>query len=132
MTIIGLPQLRKDLNNKYYNGNKTGTVTYYSGASGGTSTSLNMSNIGLKNDSTRNMIANTTLKIGGWSSYSIFPHQVYEYERGTTVYSGRPTTWYGKIGLMYLSDYGYATDIELCQQNLYNYENTNCKNNTWC
>ena len=119
------------LNNKYYNGNKTGTVTYYSGASGGTSTSLNMSNIGLKNDSTRNMIANTTLKIGGWSSYSIFPHQVYEYERGTTVYSGRPTTWYGKIGLMYLSDYGYATDIELCQQNLYNYENTNCKNNNW-
>lgn len=119
------------LNNKYYNGNNTGTVTYYSGASGGTSTSLNMSNIGLKNDSTRNMIANTTLKIGGWSSYSIFPHQVYEYERGTTVYSGRPTTWYGKIGLMYLSDYGYATDIELCQQNLYNYENTNCKNNNW-
>lgn len=119
------------LNNKYYNGNKTGTVTYYSGASGGTSTSLNMSNIGLKNDSTRNMIAITTLKIGGWSSYSIFPHQVYEYERGTTVYSGRPTTWYGKIGLMYLSDYGYATDIELCQQNLYNYENTNCKNNNW-
>jgi leucine-rich repeat (lrr) protein len=119
------------LNNKYYNGNKIGTVTYYSGASGGTSTSLNMSNIGLKNDSTRNMIANTTLKIGGWSSYSIFPHQVYEYERGTTVYSGRPTTWYGKIGLMYLSDYGYATDIELCQQNLYNYENTNCKNNNW-
>lgn len=119
------------LNNKYYNGNNTGTVTYYSGASGGTSTSLNMSNIGLKNDSTRNMIANTTLKIGSWSSYSIFPHQVYEYERGTTVYSGRPTTWYGKIGLMYLSDYGYATDIELCQQNLYNYENTNCKNNNW-
>lgn len=119
------------LNNKYYNGNKIGTVTYYSGASGGTSTSLNMSNIGLKNDSTRNMIANTTLKIGGWSSHSIFPHQVYEYERGTTVYSGRPTTWYGKIGLMYLSDYGYATDIELCQQNLYNYENTNCKNNNW-
>lgn len=106
MTIIGLPQLsQRFLNNKYYNGNKTGTVTYYSGASGGTSTSLNMSNIGLKNDSTRNMIANTTLKIGGWSSYSIFPHQVYEYERGTTVYSGRPTTWYGKIGLMYLLDY---------------------------
>ena len=119
------------LNNKYYNANTTGTVTYYSGASGDTSTSLDMSNIGLKNDSTRNMIANTTLKIGGWNSYSIFPHQVYEYERGTTVYSGRPTTWYGKIGLMYLSDYGYSTDIELCQQNLYNYETTNCKNNNW-
>ena len=30
-------------------------------------------------------------------------------ERGTTVYSGRPTEWIGQIGLMYPSDYGYAT-----------------------
>ena len=33
----------------------------------------------------------------------------YERERGTTVYTGRPTTWTGKVGLMYPSDYGYAT-----------------------
>ena len=33
----------------------------------------------------------------------------YERERGTTVYSGHATTWTGKIGLMYPSDYGYAT-----------------------
>ena len=34
---------------------------------------------------------------------------LYEKERGTTVYSERPTKWTGKIGLMYPSDYGYAT-----------------------
>ena len=33
----------------------------------------------------------------------------YSYERGTTVYSSHPTYWVGKIGLMYPSDYGYAT-----------------------
>ena len=27
-----------------------------------------------------------------------------------TVYSGRPTYWYGKVGLIYPSDYGYATN----------------------
>ncbi len=30
-------------------------------------------------------------------------------KRGTKVYSGRGTSWTGKVGLMYLSDYGYAT-----------------------
>ena len=34
----------------------------------------------------------------------------YTYERGTDVYEGRPTEWIGKIGLMYASDFGYATN----------------------
>ena len=33
----------------------------------------------------------------------------YERERGTEVYEGRPTEWTGSIGLMYPSDYGFAT-----------------------
>jgi hypothetical protein len=37
------------------------------------------------------------------------PSKYYELERGETVYSGHETTWSGKIGLMYPSDYGYAT-----------------------
>ncbi len=32
----------------------------------------------------------------------------YAFERGTTVYSGRPTNWKGKVGLMYPSDYAYT------------------------
>ena len=33
----------------------------------------------------------------------------YERERGTDVYSGSPTSFIGEVGLMYQSDYGYAT-----------------------
>ena len=64
----------------------------------------------LKNDTTRNAIEEVVWNLGGTdddetSTASMF----YAAERGTTVYSGRPTTWTGKIGLMYSSDYGYAT-----------------------
>ena len=52
--------------------------------------------------------ANTTWYLGGSSTNQATPKQFYGYERGTTVYSGRPTSDIGAIGLMYVSDYGYA------------------------
>ncbi len=63
----------------------------------------------------------------------------YEKERGTTVYSERPTKWTGKIGLMYASDYGYATsggsttNREAClYKELYNWDSlSECYNNDW-
>ena len=64
----------------------------------------------LKNDTTRNAIEEVVWNLGGSPTYDdVTPSMYYERERGTTVYSGRPTTWTGKIGLMYPSDYGYAT-----------------------
>ena len=64
----------------------------------------------LKNDTTRNAIEEVVWNLGGSSTYNdVTPSMFYERERGTTVYSGRPTTWTGKIGLMYPSDYAYAT-----------------------
>jgi hypothetical protein len=56
-----------------------------------------------------NLIESVVWKLGGYSSASITTKQFYAYERGTIVYSGRPTEWTGKIALMYPSDYGYAT-----------------------
>ena len=63
----------------------------------------------------------------------------YTYERNTEVYSGRPTEWIGKIGLIYPSDYGYATsggnttDRETClNTELYNWDDyDDCRNNDW-
>ena len=65
----------------------------------------------------------------------------YTAERGTTVYTGRPTTWTGKIGLMYPSDYGYATsggttkDRAAClAKELYNWGSSDfsdCKGNDY-
>ena len=100
---------------------------------------------GIKNDTTRNMIANVTWKLGGTADYQSASNGLashwYGYERGTTVYSGRPTTWQGKIALMYPSDYGYATsggattNREAClAKELYNWDSSSyrdCKNSDW-
>ena len=97
---------------------------------------------GIKNDTTRNMIANVTWKLGGSSSYNnVTASMFYERERGTTVYIGSPITWQGKIALMYPSDYGYATsggattNREAClAKELYNWNSSSyrdCKNNDW-
>ena len=61
----------------------------------------------------KSLIGDAVWNLGGTASYDSasngLPSHFYGYERGTTVYSGRPTYWVGKIGLMYPSDYGYAT-----------------------
>ena len=97
---------------------------------------------GIKNDTTRNMIANATWMLGGSSTYNdVTPSMFYERERGTTVCSGYPTTWQGKVALMYPSDYGYATsggattNRDAClAKELYSWDSSSysdCKNNDW-
>ncbi len=94
----------------YYNGTKgckPATVT--SGASF-SCTEVDFTTTGLKNDTTRNAIASVVWNLGGsLKCDDVTTSMFYERERGTTVYSGHATTWTGKIGLMYPSDYGYAT-----------------------
>ena len=122
--------LQKILNNYYYNKlNYTGTITY------------DFTNTGIKNDTTRNMIAETTWNLGGWDTSNIYSNVMYEKERGTTVISNpsdgitRTTTWTGKIALAYPSDYGFATDLSKCSQTLSNYDSSTdsyaCRNNDW-
>ena len=90
----------------YYNA-KSGTC--YAGSDNIT-TSCSFTSTGLKNDTTRNAIEEVVWNLGGTDAdYTSTASMFYTAERGTTVYSGRPTTWTGKIGLMYPSDYGYAT-----------------------
>ena len=115
----------------YYN-SKSGTC--YNGKTNATTT-CNFTSSGIKNEETKNKIAEVTWNLGGWNFISIFSNQIYGYERGTTVYFGRSTTWPGRIALPYPSDYGYATDFNKCTQNLFDYgSSTNsygCKNNDW-
>ena len=57
------------------------------------------------------------------------------------MYTGRPTEWQGKVGLMYPSDYGYATSggstsnrTSCLNKELYNWQDSSysdCKNNDW-
>ncbi len=121
----------------YYN-SKSGTC--YNNSKYAT-TSCNFTSTGIKNDTTRNMIAETTWNLGGWNTPDIYSNVIYEKERGTTVISNpsdgitRATTWTGKIALLYPSDYGYATDLSKCSQTLVNYDsNTDsyaCRSNDW-
>ena len=121
------------------NDNNLGQGLYYNSASGkcysgqnNATVDCNFTSTGIKNDITRNMIAETTYNLGGWNTNKIYSNQIYEYERGTTVYTGRPTTpWTGKIALAYPSDYGYAADLNQCKQTLYNYDNSTCTSNNW-
>ena len=62
----------------------------------------------------KNLISNVKYYLGGYNSTSTTSVDMYQYERkinGSTYYNGtNPNSWTGKIGLMYVSDYGYATE----------------------
>ena len=119
----------------YYN-SKSGTCY-----NGNVTVSCNFTSTGIKNDTTKNMIAETTWNLGGWDTSKIFSNIMYEKERGITTVSNpsdgitRTTTWTGKIALAYPSDYGYATDLSKCSQNLFNYDSSTdsyaCRTNDW-
>ena len=81
----------------------------------------------------RGMIANVTWYLGGYSSTSATAESFYGYERGTTVYSGRPTSTTGYIGLMYPSDYGYSVLSSSCARttNLGSYSSATCAGQSW-
>jgi hypothetical protein len=60
----------------------------------------------------KSMIADTKYYLGG-RAYDSTTHygstpDMYDWERGTTVYSGGSISWNGKIALMYPSDYTYT------------------------
>ena len=129
----------------YYNGTSGCKPAAIASGAEFTCTSIDFTSTGLKNDSTRNAIESVVWNLGGTASYTSASNGLashwYGYERGTKVYSGRRTTWTGKIGLMYPSDYGYATsggsttDRAAClAKEMYNWSDSgvnDCKNNDY-
>ena len=86
------------------------------------------------NDTYRPMIENVTWYLGGSSTNSATAEAFYGYERGdTVVYSGRPTTTTGYIGLMYPSDYGYSVLASSCARtkDLFDYDTSSCAGQSW-
>ena len=86
---------------------------------------------------TQNLIENSYWNLGG-SSITNTASAFYQSERGTTVYEGHPTYWIGKIGLMYPSDYLYATSggttisKQTCLSNELDWSNlSDCYNNDY-
>ena len=79
------------------------------------------------------MIENVTWYLGGHSTDSATAEAFYGYERGDSVYSGRPTSWEGQIGLMYPSDFGYSVLASSCARttNLDDYSTATCGAQSW-
>ena len=136
--------LMTELNDLYYN-SKSGIC--YNGRNDASIT-CNFTNIGL-NSTARNMINNAIYYLGAIDSIRAY-HSLtscYEEERSVSTfdctdywgpeyvdsYCPRATTWIGKIGIMYPSDYGYATNLSLCPVKYLNKYSTSslCINNNW-
>ena len=131
---------------KYWN---SAGLSYWSTASlkkelNGTylTTLLGTSNVNSKLSSA---IANAKWHLGGASSSNyrtLTAEGIYAEERNTSaIYSSYPSSIYAKVGLMYPSDYGYATvggtttNKSSCRaKELYNWDSSShsdCKNNDW-
>ena len=129
----------------YYNGTSGCKPAEIASGADFTCTSIDFTSTGLKNDLTRNAIESVVWNLGGTANYQSSSNGLashfYGYERGTTVYSGHATNWTGKIGLMYPSDYGYATsggsttDRAAClAKEIYDWDGSDvsdCKNNDY-
>ena len=127
--------LKSLLNGAYYDweSNKSSASTYCYGYSTSVPGNCNYSEIGI-NDTYRNMIQNVTWYLRGHSSSDATAESFYNYERTTgTIYSGRPTTTTGNIGLMYPSDYGYSVLASSCARttNLSSYGKSTCAGQSW-
>ena len=129
--------LMTELNTDYINTNLTsGTTYWYNDKNNAKNGSYDYSK-NIKSTSIE-QIANVRWNLGGASS-SAGALSSYTQERGTTHVSNpadgvtRTNTWDGKIGLMYPSDYGYASPNIACRNQMNSSINNvyNCKNDNW-
>ena len=91
----------------------------------------------------RDMVQNVTWYLGGPEDSardSMFPDEVYSNEMDNSkIYPGRPASVTGYVGLMYLSDYGFASLGSSCTRGVYSistqsnedYRFSECVNNNW-
>ena len=122
-----------------YKGSLTSVNTYYWNSSDEQNTwsiALNTTNLNtnfINNLSTTwsNKLVTTTWKVGGGLLIDIIrqiPSMSYQNEITTPAST---TTYNAKIGLMYVSDYGFATDPSAWTLTLENYNNTTAINSNW-
>ena len=96
-------------------------------------TELNTTYLNSLDSTSKSMIGQTKYYLGGYESSSILTQDMYSYERkisGTAYYNDtNPNNWIGEIGLMYVSDYGYASSNCNNSTNLESCNNQNWLNN---
>ena len=124
----------ENVNNSLYWNRGNGTCYNYTNNA---TTTCDFTSIGLTEEA-KGMIEDAVWYTAT-SSYDVTASESYKEERGSAVGSAdtgititKTTNWIDKMGLMYPSDYGYASSGCMNgEQTLYNYSNTTCKDTNW-
>ena len=121
----------------YWNYKATGSATNTWSTSLLNKTNLNTNFINNIGTTWANKIATVTWKVGG-NTYAnisdVVPATTYQNEivnPVTTNTTDNATTYSAKIGLMYVSDYGFAASPDAWTLTMSSYNNTTAKNNNW-
>ncbi len=106
----------------YWNRNPSGSNTWSSSSL--VTTNLNTTFLNNISSIWRNKIADKTWFVNGYGTYNATPKEFYNAES-----SG--TTWSGKVGLIYVSDYGYAASNSLWSTIMGSYYKSSITSNNW-
>lgn len=80
----------------------------------------------------KNMVENVSWRTGGWSTANITTEQIYAYEGNTPGKGSTTVTVQGYIGILNVSDYGYASSgCYKTLKALYEYSNSLCTSTNW-
>lgn len=123
MKLLNPGYTKESVNNSLYYNSKGGQC--YAGAYNA-ETPCDFTYTGIKNDTTRNMIADAKWSLLGWldEGVNVYADQSYKLENTSgTVYTGNKTSWTGKIALPYPSDYAYSAYLGKCTSTLGEYSN---------
>lgn len=105
------------LNSAYYNSTST---SYYNQST--TAITVDFTSTGLSN-SVQNKIESIVWNVGGIVNTNIYADDAFENEQAST--------WDGKIALIGLSDYAYATINDSCTGTIQNISQSTCHSNFW-
>ena len=123
--------------NTYYWNYKNDTSINSGNGSNEWSTSLfnkvNLNTNFLKNIGTTwsNLIEDTTWKVSGHADFSMTPSTMYTAEITNATKTYEPSDGTSKIGLMYVSDYGFAASPSAWTTTLFNYSNSSITSVNW-
>ena len=130
--------LMTELNTDYINPNPTSSTTLWFNGSNNSKNGTYEYKNNIKSDSI-DKVAKVRWNLGGYSTAQVSALNMYNAERGTLHISNpsdgitRKDYWDGKIALIYLSDYGYASTDKTCRNDMRSSTNNvyNCKNENW-
>ena len=104
----------------YWNPNSTNTWS----TSILTTTNLNSTFLNTFNNTYKNQIADLTWYVNGYTTYDA-TSATFQNAESTGI------TWTGKIGLVYVSDFGFAASPSAWTTNVSDYNNTTIRDNNW-